>query len=126
MLTDELSEAEAGVILTDQAAHAIDAEIEVGRTAPELRARCIPFLQAFDDGLGRQLAGLQREQYARRIQRIEEAPGVTDEHSAISRRPRRPVGVVLGREESSHAVRVLDTLLDRRGPLHYLVEDLLE
>src|SRR5262249_38895562 len=64
VLADELPEAEAGVVLADEPPHAIHAGVEVRRPFPELGARRVAALQAFDDRVRRQLAGLQRQQHA--------------------------------------------------------------
>ena len=115
IVAHEVAEAEAVVVLADQPAHAVDALVEARRpTRRAARRWCRPS-QAFDDRVGRQLAGLQREQHARRIQRIEEAERVADQHPAVAGDLRRAIRVVARREVAGDALRVLDALLHRRA-----------
>src|SRR5262249_47607816 len=123
---NEPAEAEAGVVLADETPHAIDADVEDRRPSAKLRGRRIARLQPVDDRLRGELSRFQREQDARRIERIQETPGVADQHPAVARPLRRPVRIVLGGEEAGRARRSPDALLHRGRALDFLGEDLLE
>ena len=55
------------------------------------------------DGVGGHLAGLQRQQHAGGVERIEETEGIADEHPAMARHFAGAVGVVFGGEVSGRA-----------------------
>ena len=95
---DHVAEAEAVVVLAHQPPHAIDAFVERRAPLAELRRGRVACGEPFDNRVGGQLAGLERQQHARRIQRIEKAERVADQHPAVAGDLLRPVRVVLRRE----------------------------
>src|SRR5690606_22903792 len=64
--------------------------------------------------VGRTLAGLQRQQDAGGVERVEEAEGVADEHPAVAGALLRPVRIVLGREDAGGLARRRDAVLHAR------------
>ena len=120
VVLDEVSEAEAVVVLADQAAHAVDALVEVVAPRAELGGAGVALLQAVDDRIGGELAGLEREQHARRIERIEEPERIADQHPAVAGARGRAIRVVARREIAGDALRVLDALLDRPACSRFL------
>ncbi len=81
---DEAAEAEAVVELAHQPPHALHALREARPPLAQLRGGSVPLGQPFGHGVGGQLARLQRQQHAGRIQRVEKAEGVADQHPAVA------------------------------------------
>ena len=106
MLLHEPAEAEAVVELADQPPHPVHALHEARLPLAELRRRGVALGQPLGDRVGRQLARLERQQHARRIERIEEAERIADQHPAVAGRLLRAVRVFLrGAERRARAWR---------------------
>ena len=56
----------------------------------------------------------ERQQHARRIERIEKPERVADQHPAVAGHLRGAIGIVLGREVTGRPRGAGDALLDRR------------
>ena len=85
ILADELADAElAAVPGLGQLADPGGAAGEIGHPFAELLAGRVAVAQAFDDRVGGELAALEREPHAGRIDRIDESPRVADEHPAVA------------------------------------------
>src|SRR5207245_9920243 len=65
MTADELAEAETVVIFAYQATHAVHALDEARPPLAQLSRGSVALLKSFDHGVGRQGAGLERQQHSR-------------------------------------------------------------
>src|SRR5262245_6739571 len=100
ILADELADAElAAVPGFSQLAYPRGCASKIGHPFAELCTACVALLQAFDNRVRRELATLQCEPHARRIDRVNESPRVAHEYPAVARRSPGAVRVLFNHVE---------------------------
>src|SRR5688572_4985088 len=95
----ESAEAEPFVEFHYQPPHPVHAAEEERLPVAELRGGGIPLGKPFADGVRRKLAGLEGEQHAGGIERVEKAESVANEDPAVAGGLLGAVGVFLGGEK---------------------------
>src|SRR2546421_342328 len=80
----EPPEAETLIELDHQTPHPLHPLHELRLPFAELLAAGVAAGESLTNGVGRHLAGLEREQHAGGVKRIEKAEGIADEHPAIA------------------------------------------